>query len=542
MHFKDKKNYLLIFLYFLTGLLGLLIFDDYGTSIDQDNIRIVGFLSLENIYNFFKINVPIGVLEITANQINFGDELTPSSGPLFNLVMAFLELLFNITETNQQFFLRHLSSFLLFLTSSYFLFKIILLRYNCYRIAFLSILFLLISPRIFSNSFINSNDIVFLSFSLINLYAFIIFFKTPSFLNSTLCSFTTALTISSRLFGLIFLILAILIFFINILRSNNNKKKIYQLANYIFFTFFFFIIFWPYLWENPFLNFYNILNNLNNHFLNIHIFYNNEIYYFKSIPWKYHFEWIFYTTPPLYTLLFLIGFFFIIKRVFIRLMKIENKKPLNDLWRGDKEGIDFIVILFLIVPFIFLVDSKKVSYNGWRHLYFIYPFFLIVCCNALYRIKTFTFLKKNFFTNVFLVMLLPTFFWMVKNHPYQNFYFNFLLKDSIVQNKFEIDYFGVSGRYALDYILKNNKNEISIYTPNTIDLSLSFKLLNEPNKNRVSIVNSQSSSDFVINNYFSWKGKLKPNEYEIPNGYKLYHEIKIGELVINSIYKRDTFK
>jgi hypothetical protein len=543
MYSKNHKKILLIFFYCFTGLIGLLIFDDYGTSIDHDNIRIVGFLSLENIYNFFKINIPNEISKITVNQIKFVGDLTPSSGPFFNLVMAFLELHFGITNTSQQFFLRHLSSFLLFLTSSYFLFKIILLRYNCYLISLLSVLFLFLSPRIFSNSFINSNDIVFLSFSLINLYAFIIFFKKPNFLNSTICSLTTALAISSRLFGLIFLLLAISIFFIKILRSKNNKKKIYQLINYIFFTFFFFVILWPYLWENPFLNFYNIVNNLNNHFLNIHIFYNNQIHYFQSVPWTYHFEWIFFTTPILYTLLFIIGFFFLIRRVFFRLFKIENKKPLNDLWRGDKEGIDFIVILFLIVPFIFLIDSKKVSYNGWRHLYFIYPFFLIICCNALYRIKIFIFSKKKFFfINLFLVMLVPTTYWMIKNHPYQNFYFNFLLKNSSIQNKFEVDYFGVSGRYALEYILKNNKNKISIYTPNTMDLNLSFKLVDDPNKNRVSIVNSQSSSDFIINNYFDWKGKFKPNEYEVSNDFKLYHEIKIGELVINSIYKRDTFK
>ena len=122
MYSKNHKKILLIFFYCFTGLIGLLIFDDYGTSIDHDNIRIVGFLSLENIYNFFKINIPNEISKITVNQIKFVGDLTPSSGPFFNLVMAFLELHFGITNTSQQFFLRHLSSFLLFLTSSYFLF------------------------------------------------------------------------------------------------------------------------------------------------------------------------------------------------------------------------------------------------------------------------------------------------------------------------------------------------------------------------------------------------------------------------------------
>jgi hypothetical protein len=541
-----QKKLLLIFFYFLVILLGLSIFNDYGTSIDSDNIRLLGFDSLKNIYNFFKINIPSEILSIlddkTITQTQ-DDTITPSSGPLFNLVMAYIELFFNIKEVNQQYFLRHLSSFLLFLTASYFLFKVILLRYNCYSTAFLSVLFLLNSPRIFSNSFINSNDIVFLSFSLINLYAFIIFYRKPNFLNATICSLTTALCIGSRIFGVLFLLLSISIFIIRILRSTKIKKQIYQLINYIFFTLIFFIILWPYLWDSPFKNIYNIFNNLNVHMLNINIFYNNEFYYFKTVPWTYHYEWILYSTPFLYIVLFLFGFFFLIKRLFLRLLKIDNTKPLNDLWRGEKEGIDFIVILFFLVPLLFLIDSKKVSYNGWRHLFFVYPFFLIICCNALYRIKVFIFSqKKLYYTGFFIIMLIPTFFWMVKNHPYQNFYFNFMLSDSKVQNKFEVDYFGVSGRYALDYILKNNKNKIKVYSPNTIDLNLSLKLLNKSYISRVSIVDNQLNSDFIINNYFDWRGEQMPNDYQIPNNFKLYYEIKIDDLTINSIYKRNTFK
>jgi hypothetical protein len=117
-----------------------------------------------------------------------------------------------------------------------------------------------------------------------------------------------------------------------------------------------------------------------------------------------------------------------------------------------------------------------------------------------------------------------------------------MLPDSKVQNKFEVDYFGVSGRYALDYILKNNKNKIKVYSPNTIDLNLSLKLLNKSYMSRVSIVDKQLNSDFIINNYFDWRGEHMPNDYQIPNNYNLYYEIKIDDLTINSIYKRNTFK
>ena len=52
---KIVNNYLLYFFYASIILLSFYIFKDYGISIDEDNVRIVGFLALENIYNFFDL-------------------------------------------------------------------------------------------------------------------------------------------------------------------------------------------------------------------------------------------------------------------------------------------------------------------------------------------------------------------------------------------------------------------------------------------------------------------------------------------------------
>ena len=54
--FNNKKN-LLTFIFFLTlFFLGYTIYDDYGISIDEDNTRINGFVSLKYLYDFFDIN------------------------------------------------------------------------------------------------------------------------------------------------------------------------------------------------------------------------------------------------------------------------------------------------------------------------------------------------------------------------------------------------------------------------------------------------------------------------------------------------------
>ena len=52
---KTVNNFLLCVFYLSTILLSLLIFKDFGISIDEDNVRIIGFLALENIYNFFPL-------------------------------------------------------------------------------------------------------------------------------------------------------------------------------------------------------------------------------------------------------------------------------------------------------------------------------------------------------------------------------------------------------------------------------------------------------------------------------------------------------
>ena len=540
---KNVNNFLLCIFYVLIIILSSFIFKDYGISIDEDNVRIIGFLALENIYNFFDISLQDKIKFIILNQTAHAPGAVPSSGPIFNLIAASAEIFFNINDSKNQFYFRHLLTFLLFLLSSYFLFKIILIRYQSYGIAFLGLLFLLISPRIFSNSFYNSNDIVFLSFALINLYSFITFLNNPNLTNSSICALTTALTINSRIFGVIFLLLAIFIFLISILRSKSKKQNTFLLVNYIFFSIVFLIISWPYLWSSPFKNLYLVFINLSEHSLPIHIFFNSEFHFFKNVPWDYHLQWIFYSTPLFYSLLFLFGSYFLIKRLISRLFKIEDNISYHDLWRGKKEAIDYTTILFLFVPLFVLISSNKVSYGGWRHLFFIYPFLIIISCNALYRIKTFLFKKQNIsFLISCLILSTPNFLWMIKNHPYQDFYFNFLINDKSIKKKFEVDYFGTSGKHALKYILDNNQNNLSVFSPNTLDLNLSLQLLEKEKRQRVSIIEDISEADFIINNYYDWRGKTKPNEYVFSKEFKLYYEIKIDDMVINSIYKRVSFK
>ena len=99
--FLNSNKNIFTFLFFLIlFLIGIYIFQDYGISIDEDNTRILGFLSLEHIFNIF---FPESVSKINEIISVDGDAHSgyPTSGIVFDLPMAFLELIFQIEDSRQ---------------------------------------------------------------------------------------------------------------------------------------------------------------------------------------------------------------------------------------------------------------------------------------------------------------------------------------------------------------------------------------------------------------------------------------------------------
>ena len=126
---------------------------------------------------------------------------------------------------------------------------------------------------------------------------------------------------------------------------------------------------------------------------------------------------------------------------------------------------------------------------------------------------------------------------MANNHPYQNVYFN-ILAGKKVQTKFELDYWGLSNKQALEFILENdNKNVIKIGSAGPISIENSKQILNPFDKSRI-LISENKNSDYIIDNYINWYGKYKKKRHEIPNNFEIYKEIFVSGKRIISIYKR----
>ena len=124
---KDKKiSQKIIFLLFSTFfLVGLFTFKDYGISVDEEFNRISGLYWLNYILSFTSFDELKNVVGVKLNEINdftLGPALEVVAnhsyyGVVFDLPLAFIEVIFKINDSQQYFYLRHLLTFILFLRS-----------------------------------------------------------------------------------------------------------------------------------------------------------------------------------------------------------------------------------------------------------------------------------------------------------------------------------------------------------------------------------------------------------------------------------------
>ncbi len=540
LSYHHSKKKLLVFFYFLALLFaGLIIYDDYGISLDEDNTRINGFVSLKYIFSLFYENY-IYLIDSIISVPTMNEWQEQGIGVVFDLPTALIELLFKIDDSRNYYLLRHLINFFIFYSSLYFFYLIIKKKYKSILFALLGTSLIFFTPRIFAQSFFNNKDIIFMSLFIINLYTAINFLEKTNIKNSILFSLTSALAIDIRILGIMLPILIISLLLFCIFRDKKNLKiYVFPTITFIFFLPIFIYIFWPFLWENPVFNFLSAFKILSNHDVNIYNFYLGEYVYAKNLPWHYSIVWILITTPFLYTLFFLIGSSSILFRLYKRLIKIEDNKIYNDFWRGRLELNDLIFLLTFAIPIFAVIFLNSTLYDGWRHLYFIYPSFILITLQGIYIIKIY-YIKKNKIFNILIISILifPNLFWMVKNHPYQNVYFNFLAGKKF-NEKFEMDYWGLSNHEALKYISKNENKPVKIKILSTSDVSLSKNFLDKEMRENIIIVTDHNEATYLINNYRDWSGKTLTSNLEIPENYDVIYNIKVDDVPINTIYKKN---
>ena len=541
IYFKKEsriQNNIVVGLFFtLFFIAGSYIYDSYGISLDEEGTRAHGFMTLKYVYEiFFPSKLPLIDSYITVPKLS--EFFSNDHGAFLDTFFAFIEINFGMDDSKSYYLVRHYICFILFFIATYFFYLLGKFKFNDWRIGILGSFFLVLSPRILSESFYNNKDLAFMSLFIISLYCCLKFINKINVKHAFCFAFTSALATDLRLMGVFLPVLVIFFIFIMSLRNKNFiKKNLPSISFFLILTPTFIIIFWPYLWPDPLTNFLIAFKKFS-----AFPWIGKNLYFGQYIdanyaPWHYSLVWIAITTPILYTFFFITGFTIISTRVIKRLFKIDETKKYNDLWRGKKEMLDFMIILNFFLPIFLVIVLNSTLSDGWRHLYFVYPAFLLISLygfEKLLRIKE----KKKYLIAFTIFCLFINVFNIIKNHPYQYVYFNFLAGKN-VEKKFDADYWALSNKQAIEYILINNNiSPVKIYRASHMNLNTSIKIFSKSIKDRIQIVNDQSEADFIISNARYWTGNPNAKFAKIPNNFTIYKEITTDRVKIVSIFKR----
>lgn len=523
-------------IFLIVLFIGLKSFSDYGVYGDEPVHRYIGSVYFEYVKGFLlgshKVEEAYKVIENLLNTEYLKNWVIWPV--LFELPTESIFYFFKINDTKTIFEIRHLANFLIFYIALIFFYKILFIRFKSKYISIIGVLFLFFSPRIFADSFYNTKDILFLSLSIINIYTCLNFIKNQSFKNNIYFSLTSAILIDARLMGVLFPFLTISIILFDLLDKPKRIKKFVQsiiisLIIILVVT----IFFWPFLWKDPINNFGIYLK----FFSHPHQFYN--LYFGEQIsslklPWHYTFVWIAITIPISILLLSLIGFIMSSIRTSKRILEIDIDG--NRLWNGKNELIDFFLLLTFIIT-IFSVLMYQTNFDGWRHLYFLYPIIIFLSLYGLHRVELL--LKNKIFIrtihSLIILNLLMIIMWNFKHHPYQYTYFNFIQKN-IIKKSFDIDYFGLSIRPAIENILfKDKREKIKISSLGEIYLEGALVIFDKNTQKRFQIVGDLSTADYVINTH---RKKFGVKQKSLDNNFLIFNEIIIDDRVVNTTYKR----
>ena len=541
MNKKVLSNLITTFFFLVFLSIGSLIFNDYLVTPDEPLHRINGFISLKYIFELFIPNSSL--LSELANIPDLNNDWRKTYGVLFDLPLSSIEILFNL-NIQDAFLLRHFLTFFIFFISTIYFFYLLKIHLKTNNfLSLLGVLILISTPRIFSNSFYNGKDILFLSLIIIATFYCLNLLKNFNKKNLFLACLFCAFASNIRIMG-IYLPVLTYIFYV-FLPDDQKLKKNINFFLYFFLGYFLILyITWPFLWLNPLENFFLILKESASY----PIHWDFEILYLgnylspENLPWHYFFIWFLSTTPIIFVFIILFGIFIFLKKYINFFLKITFDKNLK-LWKTSDQMTSLFIFLCFFIPIFLVITLNSTLYNGWRHLFFVYPFLIYLAIYGLNVISgIFNNNFKNFFITLVVIQIISNVFFIFKTHPVQNIYFNFVSKPYI-KNNLPIDYWGLGNKKTIDFLLSQRINfnvANSSFTPlNNLKYSLkpefsyskniTFLGTQEKNKNK---------SDFIFTNYYYNRNPKNMEKFKIPENYKSYYKLIIDGIIVNEVFAK----
>jgi hypothetical protein len=303
------------------------------------------------------------------------------------------------------------------------------------------------------------------------------------------------------------------------------------------------VLFWPVLWLGPWQHFRAALQEMSQYHWEGLVLYAGERVRSTELPWHYLPCWIFVTTPLLYTALFGVG---VARQCLWALEGLLRPGAAPDgghrglasrLARLDTRWI--AVAAFGFAPVLSVIALGSVVYDGWRHVYCVYPFLVLFAARGLEFLTEPGLLPRPVGRALLLVFAgnaLVVGSQMAQSHPHQNVYFNEFAKAhwQPMGAHFELDYWGVAYRQGLEAVLalKPRPQRIRVAARNYA-CKMNFSILEAADRERLTYVESRAECDYYLSNF----RRADAAEEDDPPEERKVHEIVVGGVPILAVYR-----
>ena len=422
---------------------GVAVLDDYGVSWDEFRQREFA-------------------LETVSYVLGQDDELMRNDprrdyhkfyGTAFELPLLIVERVLGLQDDTRAILLsRHILTHLFFIASGFFCYLLIHRLFGSTVIALFAMLLFLLHPRLYAESFVNTKDLPLVAMFMVALFLTHWAFNKDTVGAFLLCGLAVGILINIRILGMVLFAAVPAVRALDLLfDAGGEGRKHAFITGGVFALAAMFTLYatLPYLWPNPIERTVEMFVTLSRHPVAFPILFQGELIMANDLPPHYIPTWVAITTPPVALLLGVAGIIGLIRRGWA--------SP-RDMLRHGNLKFGFLLIGCLIMTLIAVGVLTPTMRSGWRVTYFLYAPFCVLAAFGLHyclaSVSGRTVVRAVAYTLVGVGILIVV-LQMVRIHPYQQAYFNFLVDrktPGLLGDQYPLEYWGTSYLDGLRYL------------------------------------------------------------------------------------------
>lgn len=540
---KNLKNkYVYIIILTLVFCLGLAVTPDYGIPPDENTeISILMGNLREYLGLYFKEDSQVMYYFDSQGFIPIRDSVEIDHGQAAYYLISpllFMAKTGQISMSGEEISLiYHYYTYIISFTAVLAIYILIKDLFKNKRLSLICALAFFATPRIFAQMHFNNKDIVFLALMADTCCLGVLATKHCRPAQVIGFSLLAAIAANTKVVGF-FAFGVIGLFYIIYLSAKREwgKNRIIAMLAAMGLFFLVYYLITPAMWGNiqGFFD-YSLFNAFKFSRWDGTVLFEGKLYHPAAgeLPNRYIISLISITTPVYILALAILG----LGRLFGRIAASLGNRRVKNADEAEKLLFISMICICTLLPLLIASVKKTIVYNGWRHFYFSYLGIIVL---AAYGLELLMERFGRVIPILATTLICLTAIQMGFNHPYQYAYFN-VLTEREDRQLYDTDYWGVSTRDALDYILDHdNSNEmvqISWGTDSTRLLLINaYNVMPYERGMKIDLVYDYDDAEYIVVNTTS--GVV--NGFEKPDGFYLLYSIEAYGNRLTDIYARET--